>query len=297
MPAGRRCCCCRSLPRTPAISPAIPAPSLLYVEPAGEDMAAARLTVAGRLVPHPDAAARQLFVAAHPSAARYAGFGDFGLYRMEVATGHLVAGFGRIVTLGPEQMFSDPGPRLGRSPTQYFLSQTRRESVTISSPRCRLPWPGVRRCPGADRSSIPLLPEGTPQCFTTSSWHSRSSMPAPCSPPAAPGSPAWRGSIGYGALRDLTGIRDPAVLRRLFGAAAAGEYRVSLVALLRHRRAAGIVLTDVGVHLLFLAALGAALLAPLPLAAPVASAAAVHALAVGAAAVLILARDPLPVSE
>jgi putative heme iron utilization protein len=36
------------------------------------------------------------FTAHHPSAARYAGFGDFHLYRVTIGRGHLVAGFGRI---------------------------------------------------------------------------------------------------------------------------------------------------------------------------------------------------------
>ena len=36
------------------------------------------------------------FVSRHPSAAGYAGFGDFRLYRMKVERAHLVAGFGRI---------------------------------------------------------------------------------------------------------------------------------------------------------------------------------------------------------
>jgi hypothetical protein len=36
------------------------------------------------------------FVARHPSAAAYAGFGDFRLYRVTIRRGHLIAGFGRI---------------------------------------------------------------------------------------------------------------------------------------------------------------------------------------------------------
>ena len=32
----------------------------------------------------------------------FAGFADFAFYRMEIARAHLVAGFGRIVDLGPQ---------------------------------------------------------------------------------------------------------------------------------------------------------------------------------------------------
>jgi hypothetical protein len=44
------------------------------------------------------------FVARHPSAELYAGFGDFRLYRMTVARAHLVAGFGRIHWIEPSAL-------------------------------------------------------------------------------------------------------------------------------------------------------------------------------------------------
>ncbi len=55
------------------------------------------MTVTGRVVPADDreAAARR-FLARHPEATGYAGFADFGFYRLEAAKAHLVAGFGRI---------------------------------------------------------------------------------------------------------------------------------------------------------------------------------------------------------
>ena len=81
-----------------------PRASMLLVEPAVEDMAAVRLTITGTLARHDDEAARQAYLSAHPSAARYAGFTDFGLYRMQIAAGHLVAGFGRIVALTPDEL-------------------------------------------------------------------------------------------------------------------------------------------------------------------------------------------------
>jgi putative heme iron utilization protein len=55
-----------------------------------------RLTVLGRAAPCTDADAVERYVAAHPSARAYLGFGDFGLYRVEIDRGHLVAGFGQI---------------------------------------------------------------------------------------------------------------------------------------------------------------------------------------------------------
>ncbi len=88
-----------------------PRASLLLVEPGGEGgdpLAGARLTLKGQVSP-PDAdpLLRARFLAVHPEAAGYAGFPDFAFYRFAVASGHLVAGFGRIVDLTPKQMLTD----------------------------------------------------------------------------------------------------------------------------------------------------------------------------------------------
>lgn len=55
-----------------------------------------RVTVMGEARPIAGADLLARFVARHPSAGLYAGFGDFRLYRMTVTRAHLVAGFGRI---------------------------------------------------------------------------------------------------------------------------------------------------------------------------------------------------------
>lgn len=88
-----------------------PRASLLLVEPggeAGDPLAGARLTLNGRIGP-PDAdpLLRQRFLAVHPAAAGYASFADFAFYRFTVASGHLVAGFGRIVDLAAADILTD----------------------------------------------------------------------------------------------------------------------------------------------------------------------------------------------
>jgi heme iron utilization protein len=55
-----------------------------------------RLTLLGRAEAVADPRLPARFTARHPSSAVYAGFADFRLYRVVVARGHLVAGFGRI---------------------------------------------------------------------------------------------------------------------------------------------------------------------------------------------------------
>ena len=60
---------------------------------------APRLTVTGRAVPDDDPAWRAYWLARHPYAAPYAGFSDFGLWRIVPEAGHFVAGFARAATL------------------------------------------------------------------------------------------------------------------------------------------------------------------------------------------------------
>ena len=109
----------------------------------------------------------------------------------------------------------------------------------------------------------------------------------------------WRGTLRYSALRDLTGIADRAVLRRLFGLTRPdGAYRVSLAAVLRHRRAPGVILTDLPVHALFLAALSwAAFHVELPAAAAIVAAAGAHGLLLGGMALVVLIGRSVPSSR
>lgn len=90
-----------------------PRASMLFVrEPTpGSNVAAAlRLTLTGTVSKHDNAASRRLFLSRHPDAVLYADFGDFFFYRFAVESGHLVAGFGRIVDLPPADLLS---PELG----------------------------------------------------------------------------------------------------------------------------------------------------------------------------------------
>ncbi len=75
-----------------------PRASLLFDGTAGRDdpLTGARVTLVGEIAPAADTSSLARFVRRHPSAASYAGFKDFRLYRMRVNRAHLVAGFGRI---------------------------------------------------------------------------------------------------------------------------------------------------------------------------------------------------------
>ncbi len=72
--------------------------SLLFDGTAGLDqpLTGPRVTVLGRAERTDDERLKARFLARHPDAALYAGFRDFGFYRVSVERSHLVGGFGKI---------------------------------------------------------------------------------------------------------------------------------------------------------------------------------------------------------
>jgi len=79
--------------------------SLLIREPLpdhADPLTALRMTLIGTLEEFADG--RDRYLAVHPGAAMYAGFGDFSFWRMTVRSVHAVAGFGRIATFPGSDM-------------------------------------------------------------------------------------------------------------------------------------------------------------------------------------------------
>lgn len=73
----------------------------------GDPLEGARVMLMGRCVKDNDAGTPIAYLRRHPDAEMYANFSDFSFYRMEVGGAHLVAGFGRIVDLRPQDMLTD----------------------------------------------------------------------------------------------------------------------------------------------------------------------------------------------
>ncbi len=72
-----------------------------------ETMTALRLTLTGRVVQDENPDLKGRFLACHPDAVRYSSFADFSVYRFSIAAGHLVAGFGQIVSLTPGDLLGN----------------------------------------------------------------------------------------------------------------------------------------------------------------------------------------------
>jgi heme iron utilization protein len=76
----------------------------------GDPLEGARIMLAGRAKPAGAdelAIVRRRYLNAHPSAEAFVDFKDFSFFRIRPSATHLVAGFGRIVDLKPEQFLTD----------------------------------------------------------------------------------------------------------------------------------------------------------------------------------------------
>lgn len=71
----------------------------------GDALTGARVTVMGRFSQVQDEGLKRRYLARHPAASLYSGFGDFAFWRLEPEMAHAVAGFGRIETIGADEMF------------------------------------------------------------------------------------------------------------------------------------------------------------------------------------------------
>ena len=84
-----------------------PRASLMVAElpSAGDALTGARVTIMGRFAKVARQEVSRRYLARHPAAELYASFGDFAFWRLEPLEAHAVAGFGRIETIGADEMF------------------------------------------------------------------------------------------------------------------------------------------------------------------------------------------------
>ncbi len=73
----------------------------------GDPLEGARVMLTGRAEVTTDPNDRRRYLARQPEAEMFAGFGDFAFYKVAITAAHLVAGFGRIVDLKPQDVLVD----------------------------------------------------------------------------------------------------------------------------------------------------------------------------------------------
>jgi putative heme iron utilization protein len=126
----------------------------------GDPLAHPRLTVLGRLArtEEPRAAAR--FLARHPKAKLYAGFGDFSFWRMEMTGAHLNGGFARAMTLSAEQIRTDLAHAEDLLAVEdsaiAHMNEDHREALALYATRLAGAPPGDWRVTGLDPEGLDL---------------------------------------------------------------------------------------------------------------------------------------------
>jgi heme iron utilization protein len=138
--------------------------SLMLDERAGGDaLEGSRIMLGGRAE---EAAAsdleilRRRYLNAHPSAEVFVNFKDFSFFRIRPSGMHLVAGFGRIVDLTPEQFLtdiSDAGALLEAEPGAIdHMNADHREAMNLYATRLLGAEAADWRCTGCDPDGIDL---------------------------------------------------------------------------------------------------------------------------------------------
>jgi heme oxygenase (biliverdin-IX-beta and delta-forming) len=141
-----------------------PRVSLMLDERAeGDPLEGARIMLTGR-AEEVEASAlqtvRQRYLNAHPSAEAFVDFKDFSFFRIKPSGMHLVAGFGRIVDLRPEQFLtdtSDADALVEAEPGAIeHMNADHREAMNLYATKLIGAEPADWRCTGCDPDGIDL---------------------------------------------------------------------------------------------------------------------------------------------
>ncbi|HEV2187632.1 MAG TPA: DUF2470 domain-containing protein [Stellaceae bacterium] len=128
-----------------------------------DPLAEPRLTLLGEAVRCDDAPLLARFTARHPSAATYAGFGDFRLYRVTMLRAHLVAGFGRISWVEADALrFAGNGATLAAAETAIteHMNTDHAEVVSLFAERLARRGGAGWRMTGIDPEGVDLRRDG-----------------------------------------------------------------------------------------------------------------------------------------
>lgn len=127
---------------------------------AGDPLEGARIMVSGRAVATSDPQARRRYLARQPEAERFVDFPDFAFYRIAIRAVHLVAGFGRIVDLMPEDVLTDiaaASPLLeAETDICAHMNADHADALRLYATRLLGGTDGTWRCVGCDPEGLDL---------------------------------------------------------------------------------------------------------------------------------------------
>lgn len=131
----------------------------------GDPLQGARVMLMGRAVATDDPDVRRRYLARQPEAEMFATFGDFGFYRIALDGAHLVAGFGRIVDLGPPDLLTDLTDAdaivAGESEIIAHINDDHAATVRLYATKLLGAADGEWRCVGCDPDGLELQRDRT----------------------------------------------------------------------------------------------------------------------------------------
>ena len=132
----------------------------------GDPLEGSRIMLSGRAeeVASPDLEiVRRRYLNAHPSAEAFVNFKDFSFFLIRPSGTHLVAGFGRIVDLKPEQFLTDISDAAALVEAEQgaveHMNADHREATNLYATRLLGAEPADWRCTGCDPDGIDLQAE------------------------------------------------------------------------------------------------------------------------------------------
>ena len=132
----------------------------------GDPLEGSRIMLAGRAEEASGddvAMLRRRYLNAHPSAEAFVDFKDFSFFRIRPHAGHLVAGFGRIVDLKPEQFLtevSDAGALLdAEQGAVEHMNEDHRDAINLYATKLLGADLADWRCTGCDPDGVDMQAE------------------------------------------------------------------------------------------------------------------------------------------
>jgi heme iron utilization protein len=130
---------------------------------AGDPLEGARIMLAGRAeeaTGEERALLRRRYLAAHPSAEVFVDFKDFSFFRIRPSAAHLVAGFGRIIDLKPEQFLtevSDAAALIEAEPGAVtHMNEDHRDAMNLYATKLLRAEAADWRCTGCDPEGLDM---------------------------------------------------------------------------------------------------------------------------------------------
>jgi putative heme iron utilization protein len=126
----------------------------------GDPLQSVRVMLQGTVGATADPVARRRYLARQPEAAMFADFADFAFYRIAIKAAHLVAGFGRIVDLKPQDILTetaDAAELVAAEPEIVaHMNADHAEAVRLYATKLLGARDGQWRCVGCDPEGLEL---------------------------------------------------------------------------------------------------------------------------------------------